>query len=147
MVGDIRINKEYTSKIKKLIRKLGLDENIFLKGFVSHDKIHVYFENNHLFVLPSYSEGLSIACIEALGFGLPVIASNSGGINEIISPGKEGYLVKPGNITVLKEKINFIIKNPDSLYKMKINALDRYDQLPTWNDSMKKIWSYLHENH
>lgn len=144
VVGDNKKNINYTIKIKKLIREFDLNKNVFLKGYISHDKLSIYLEQNHLFIVPSYYESLGIAIIEALGFGLPVIASNKGGTKEIISNGKEGYLIKPGNVFQLREKINYLIRNHKILNNMKTKALEKYEKLPNWDQSMEKIWKYLY---
>lgn len=60
-------------------------------GFVDGvEKQKLYLESD-IFILPSYSEGMPLAILEAMAFGLPVISSNVGGLNDILSDGKTGY--------------------------------------------------------
>ena len=144
VIGDPNVDKTYTLKIHKLIHNLKLENNVFFRGFVSRSRLSQYFENNHLLAVPSYYESLGIVYIEALGFALPVIASQNGGAKEIITHGKEGYLVSPGNFTTLRKYINNIIENSQILIHLSKKASERYKKLPTWDKSMEKIWKYIH---
>jgi glycosyltransferase involved in cell wall biosynthesis len=66
-----------------------------------------------IFVLPSTEETFSIATVEALASSKPVVATRCGGPEDIITDGKHGFLVPPGNPEKLAEKILELIKNPD----------------------------------
>ena len=58
-----------------------------------------------LFVMPSRSEGWGLAALEAMAFGLPVVASNTGGLAEMILAGETGWLVAPGDAPALADAI------------------------------------------
>jgi glycosyltransferase involved in cell wall biosynthesis len=65
-----------------------------------------------LFVCPSLYEGFGIAIVEAMAAGRPVVASNTGGISEIVADGDTGLLVPPGNPTALAEAIASLLSDP-----------------------------------
>ncbi|HKQ33642.1 MAG TPA: glycosyltransferase, partial [Thermodesulfobacteriota bacterium] len=65
-----------------------------------------------LFVLPSLFEGLPLSVMEAMAAGKPVIASDIGGVNELIRDGETGYLVPPGDTHALARSINTLISDP-----------------------------------
>jgi glycosyltransferase involved in cell wall biosynthesis len=65
-----------------------------------------------LFVCPSLYEGFGIAIVEAMAAGRPVVASNTGGIPEIVADGDTGLLVPPGNPTALAEAIASLLSDP-----------------------------------
>lgn len=65
-----------------------------------------------IFVLPSLSEGLPVALLEAMDAGLPVIATKVGGTPEVVADGETGFLVEPGNIPALANSIRSLIKDP-----------------------------------
>jgi len=59
----------------------------------------------HCLVLPSYAEGLPVAILEAMGHGLPIIATRVGAIGEAVSDGQEGFLIDPGDVAALADRI------------------------------------------
>ncbi len=85
-------------------------KNISLKGF--QKEVQAYYEQADIFVLPSRWEGFGIVLIEAMAMGLPVIASDTGGIPELIHQGKGGFLCPVGDVTKLKEYFLKLYKNP-----------------------------------
>lgn len=83
-------------KIKKLAKEK-LPENIKyeFKGRVPNSEIYDYYNENNinLFINVSESEGLPVSIMEAISFGVPVIATDVGGTNEIVSDGENGFLL------------------------------------------------------
>ncbi|MFX0196562.1 MAG: glycosyltransferase family 4 protein [Candidatus Hodarchaeota archaeon] len=75
--------------------KLGIKDRVFFAGF--RQEVSNFFKESEIFVLPSRGEGLPISILEAMASGLPVIASNVGGIPEAIEEGENGYLVRAGD--------------------------------------------------
>ncbi|MDD2752705.1 MAG: glycosyltransferase family 4 protein [Candidatus Omnitrophica bacterium] len=88
------------------------NEDIILTGFLSGSRLWEIFTHAGLFVLPSYYEGLPIALLEALGFGISCIASNIPA-NQEVGLGEERYF-PAGDITMLKERIRRFITLPMS---------------------------------
>lgn len=82
-----------------------------------HEKLRV-FETSHIFVLPSYSEGFSMAVLEAMASGLPVITTSVGAFPEIIKNGVNGFLLPPGDLEALQEKLEFLIKDKNTRIRM-----------------------------
>lgn len=72
------------------VKKLKLDEDIYFEGI--QDDVFKYLKEADVFILPSYFEGMPITLIEAMGSGLPIIASNVGGIPDVIDDGINGIL-------------------------------------------------------
>jgi glycosyltransferase involved in cell wall biosynthesis len=66
-----------------------------------------------LFVLPSLNEGLSIAMLEAMAVGVPVVATDVGGASDILTPGQTGWLVPSGDPTVLADAIDDALSHPE----------------------------------
>jgi glycosyltransferase involved in cell wall biosynthesis len=81
--------------VKLQVAQLGIEPNFRLAGFVSDEELPSYYNVADLFVLPSKSgEGLPLVALEAMACGLPVIATNVGGIREVLSE-DYGKLVPP----------------------------------------------------
>ncbi|GAB4167774.1 MAG: hypothetical protein Kow00108_00390 [Calditrichia bacterium] len=117
LVGDgpLRNSLEQTAK------DLNLGNNISFLGFKSD--VRQYYEIADCFVLPSYYEGISIALLEAMAYGLPVIASNVGGNKEIIKHNRNGYLFEPDDYKTLARYIHDILEKKEIAIKMANNNL------------------------
>lgn len=109
-------NPEGRSDIEARIRALNLETHFSLLGFRS-DVVNL-LRSSDLFVLPSLGEGFSLAIVEALAAGLPVIATRVGGAAEIIAEGRNGFLVPPADAPALGEAV---------LRALSLTAEDRED--------------------
>ncbi|NCC32291.1 MAG: glycosyltransferase family 1 protein [Chloroflexia bacterium] len=89
------------------------------------------YQQADLFVLPSLGECFGIATVEAMGAGLPVIASDVGGTADIIEPGRNGYIVPAGNIVELGRTISAILDDEPRRWAMGVQsrqlAEERFD--------------------
>lgn len=92
---------ELRAHIEETARKLGVADRVSLPGVVPDVAAHI--ERASLFLLTSYSEGVSNALIEALALGLPVIATDvpSGGTEELMRDGENGLVIPPGDLEAL----------------------------------------------
>lgn len=97
-------------KIRKLIKKHNLDNNIELLGQKNKRDIMVELNNSDVFVLNSNSETFGVVFIEALAAGLPVIGTKCGGPEDIITP-NNGILVDTNNQSQLIEAIEYMVAN------------------------------------
>jgi glycosyltransferase involved in cell wall biosynthesis len=119
--------QDYTNgKFKNTIIENNLDNKFDLKGFIQ-DKSK-FFNEIDVFLLPSYMEGLPTSVIEAMSFGIPVIASNIDGIPEVIINNYNGLLSHPNDINLFV--LNLIkIKNIDLRIKFSDNGYFILDKL------------------
>lgn len=97
--------------LESLIAKYDLEKNITLAGQIP--EAARYLKAFDLFVLPSIKEGLPYAILEAMAAGLAIVATNVGGIPEMIENGRDGELVAPKNSDALAAAIEKLIDNPD----------------------------------
>ncbi len=89
--------------------RYGLDKKVF---FVGHQReLRNYFRAIDLLILPSLSEGLPNVVLEAMSNAVPVIATSVGAVPQIIIDGVTGWLVPPGNVAHLTEKISLVLEN------------------------------------
>jgi|YNPMSStandDraft_1061717.scaffolds.fasta_scaffold27919_2 glycosyltransferase involved in cell wall biosynthesis len=89
-------------RLVDLVRNLGLQDRVIFLGTVDHEAIFPLLRHAHMVVVPSIPvsgvvEATSIAALEAMALGKVVIASNVGGLREIIVSGVDGFLFEPGN--------------------------------------------------
>ena len=95
-------------ELKKIAVALGLGKVVrFLGGLTQRDVVQNLAESD-IFVLPSISEGLGVALMEAHAVGLPVLASSVGGIPEVVRDGISGLLIPPGNVAKLADGLAYL---------------------------------------
>ena len=107
------------NKIDVLISELGLKDNVVISGFIPDEDLKDYFLMSDLYVMPSYNEGFGIVFIEAMYYGLPVIAGNKDGSVDALLNGKLGTLIDPMDIEALK---NAIEDNVEHVKKEKVDT-------------------------
>jgi L-malate glycosyltransferase len=126
--------KEYTSDFKfmligdgserenldRLIDENNMGEYFLFPGYVPDP--YPYYMQMDCFILPSAREDLSLALIEASYAGMPCLAFDVGGNNEIIIDGKTGWLIEPYDIRIMVNRIAYMQKNIDSTKLMGYNA-------------------------
>jgi len=145
IVGDDRVNLTYTKKIKQAIARYGLVERVKLLGSKSSGSIANLLAEQHVLVIPSLYEGYGIAYLEAMGFGLAVIASSAGGASEFIQHKINGYLITPGDYTQLARTIRDLCRNRDALAQIGLAARKTFDQHPTWRENTLRSRAFLHQ--
>jgi glycosyltransferase involved in cell wall biosynthesis len=106
-------NVDYISSLQSLVQKEKLDQYVHFVG--NQSDVRPFLQMADLFTLTSESETFSIAALEAMAFGLPVVITDVGGASEMVVSGLNGFLVKPHNIFELaKAWKNTLDMNLDS---------------------------------
>lgn len=96
----------------------GLDKELNYVGSVSGDEKQAFWRSAEVLLLPSYSEGLPYSVLEALAYGVPVIASNVGGIPDAVEHGVHGLIVEPQNSESIAAAIRQIDETSNGLKRM-----------------------------
>lgn len=109
-------------ELEDLRARLDLTDRVTFLGFRS-DTAHV-LNSLDLFVLPSRTEGFSLACVEAMACGLPIVATRSGGPVELLGPERAGVLVEPGDPDALARAILMVASDPQLSGELKQRARD-----------------------
>lgn len=110
IVGEGSLRK----KLEELTESLALTDSVRFIGKVDNNTVVEYLNMIDIFIVPSISssETFGVAAIEASSCSIPVIASNIGGLPEVVIDGKTGYLVPPGDAESIAEKIIKLIEEP-----------------------------------
>lgn len=95
--------------LRNLSKRLGIENRVLLLGF--REDIPEMCKISDIFAFPSYREGLSVALMEAMANGLPVVCSNIRGNSDLIEDGKGGYLVEPIDVEGFAKYTIELIKN------------------------------------
>lgn len=129
IVGDG--DTTFKEKLKIFIADFGLIQKIEWRGFKK--ELKDIYEGIDVLIAPTVlAEPFGLIAIEANMFGIPVIASNSGGFKETVINGENGFLTKPENPEQLAEKIEYIYNNRNAITTMgkkgRENVLQNFDQ-------------------
>jgi|SRR3989344_1229939 len=143
IIGDGPEKKRLVELSKKLI----INKNIVFFGLISN--IPKILGKMDIFAMTSYSEGLPNALMEAMASGLPVVATNVGGIPELISDGEEGFLVETGDYKGLADKLIILIKKRKLNYVMGKKAKQKIKQFSIDKKvkNLQQIYIDLAEKH
>ncbi len=101
-------------------------------GFVSQERVAQILKACDCFALPSYAEGLPTAVCEALNCGRAVVASNVGGIPEIVRHGENGYVHEAGDVDALRDALNCILSDDVLRSRFERNAETFAREHLTW---------------
>jgi glycosyltransferase involved in cell wall biosynthesis len=104
-----------TEKLLEFIKKNRLQDLVSFEGWVSGGSKNKLLRSCDVYVLPSYAEGLPVSILEAMSYGMPVISTTVGGIPEVIEDCGNGFLIKPGDMQALFQRICHFIEHPDDL--------------------------------
>lgn len=137
------------NNLKDLISNLKLEDHVFLKGKTSD--IFRAMSNSSIFILSSIYEGFGLVIVEAMSCGLPIISyACPHGPKDIITDGKDGFLVPCYNQEILAQKICHLIENEKKRQNMGLNAIEKAKKFQTdtiiqqWMDLFQKFTK--HEN-
>jgi glycosyltransferase involved in cell wall biosynthesis len=110
-------------RLERRVRELGIMDRFLLPGFTS--ELGVLQPGADLAVLPSFTEGLPNAALEASAAGVPVVATSVGGNPEVVLDGQTGYLVPSGQPEALAVKIVELLKDESKREQFGIAARER----------------------
>jgi N-acetyl-alpha-D-glucosaminyl L-malate synthase BshA len=136
--GPDRAAAEYIVRKKKLVR------DVHFLG--KQDRVYQYLSQADLFLLPSDMESFGLAALEAMACEVPVVASNVGGLPEVIEHRVDGYLHEPGDVKAAAGYALEILSRPDRGRAMgqtaRINAKKKYcanDVIPLYEDYYRQV--------
>jgi len=125
--------------LKNEIDSEGVGAHVTLLDKVSNTELVSYYSMADVFVLPSYYESFSKVTLEAMACGLPVVASNMGGLPEMVARGETGELVSYGSPAALTSAIVGILSDPRRARAMGTMGRQRVEQMFTWKAVAKRV--------
>lgn len=125
--------------LQALAERLGLQDCVHLLGYIDDDNLAQWYAAADVFVLPAVldssgdTEGLGMVLVEAMANGTPVIASDVGGITDIVIDGQTGLLVPPGDAVALAERIIAALTDHDLRAAIIDGAYQHVEHVFSWN--------------
>lgn len=133
IVGD----GEESYFLKKIVKKLNLQNNISFLGKINHNRLSPFYIMSDILINPSLSEGFSLVLIEALVCGTAVIATNVGGISDIIKNNQTGLLIPPADTEAIAKTIIDLLSNKYKRYLLAKNGRNFVLQNFNWKKITK----------
>ena len=99
--------------LEKEAKRIGMGDRLHFEGFVAHERLPAVLAHADLLVLPSLYEELGTVLLEAMQAGLPIVASKTGGILDVIEDGVTGLLVPPGDPEAFARAIDRLLADRD----------------------------------
>lgn len=112
IVGSWEPFKDYREKLDRIITYSKIEDRVHWAGYASYgSEMSGYLRQSDIFVFPTLSEGTPRVLVEARANGLPVVATNVGGIPTSVTDGKDGLLVPPKDVETLAMAIERVVKD------------------------------------
>ncbi len=121
------------TRIENIVDGLGMRESTLFAGRVGHDILPLYYNAADVCVIPSHYEPFGLVAIEAMACGVPVVASNVGGLKFTIIPEETGLLVEPKDIEAFASGIHRILVDELWARKMRNQASANVNQRFSWS--------------
>jgi len=131
--------------LEEYIRELGCETKVRLVGVLSGEPKAQALLSSACLVLPSYAEGLPMAILEAMACGLPIISTNVGAIPEVIREGVEGFLVDPGDVEGLADRMIRLGRDSQLRKRMGRAARKRAEQSYGLETMFERIMEVYHD--
>ncbi|WP_421285756.1 glycosyltransferase family 4 protein [Aeromonas veronii] len=122
--------------------ELGLSDKFKFLGF--QGELDKFYKNSDLVILISKSEGLPLSLIEAMSYRKPILASNVGGVSELIDDGVTGYLVPPSDYLTLSQTLFKIFSTTkDELTVLGQNSYEKYKREFSFDEMIKSLYEHF----
>uniref|UniRef100_A0A7V3ZTH1 Glycosyltransferase family 1 protein n=1 Tax=candidate division WOR-3 bacterium TaxID=2052148 RepID=A0A7V3ZTH1_UNCW3 len=135
----------WREKLEILANLLGIKDKVIFKGYLKSEELEKEYREADIFVLPSIhdvkgdTETLGVVLIEAMEYGVPVVATNVGGIPDIVIDGYNGLLVSEKNSDALADAIIKLIEDNKLREKFVKNAKKYIKEKFGWDNIIKKL--------
>ncbi|MCJ8210235.1 glycosyltransferase family 4 protein [Mucilaginibacter sp. RS28] len=116
-----------------------IPENVIFTGVLKGAELENVYQNASVFCLPSIEEGLALVLGEALSYGIPIVATENTGADDLITDGKEGFIVPIRDSTSIAAKIQQLADDSELYDRVKANAVNRASSLKGWDESGKML--------
>ena len=143
MVGDTEAAPAYANRVRKTIHRYGLGLQIRMCNRLDDAALRTLLIRSHVLCMPFAYEGFGIAAVEAFNFGLPVMGLSKGATREIVCNGRTGYLFAFDDEQAVTRVISDLASHRRRLVEMGLAVAAKAEQLPTWQDCVERIESFL----
>lgn len=141
VAGDDTVDSAYADQCRLALRKVHGD--VHWHGYVDRNVLRSLYQEADVLVVPSFHEGFGIVYLEAMGYGIPVVAAKQGGASDFVRDGYNGFLVDPTEPATITRRIEQLLHS-DLHKQMGVAAALSYDDHPTWTESMRRAVNHIY---
>jgi glycosyltransferase involved in cell wall biosynthesis len=144
LVGRADLDHRYVRALRRRVAADGrLGQRVRFFGDVTSQALAEHYQRSDVFCVPSQLEGYGIAYLEAMGFGLPVLASANGGAGELVDSGINGYMVSGDDPSAIAAHLDVYAADRRELRAHSLAARARWEQQPCWRDTAEAVSRFL----
>lgn len=125
--------------VKDMLKERGILENVSFPGWIRGEEKERLLQESKYFLFPSYNEGMPMAVLEAMAYGMGIVTSNVGGIPKLIENGVSGYICTPGDIDDISEKLMELILQEEHLQECGTNAREKAIEQYSFESHVEKL--------
>ncbi|PFG04427.1 glycosyltransferase [Bacillus sp. es.034] len=129
----------YFAKYRKMADDLEISGNVDFLGRIAHEDVPGFISSLQIFVISSLIESFGVSAVEAQACGVPVVATNVGGLPEVVLDGKTGYLIPSKDPQALAEKLLFLYKDSSEREKLGRNGREHVLHHYDWEENSKRM--------
>lgn len=141
VVGPMGAAPRFVERMQRMATSLDLP--VAFRGVLDDDQLGAQLKSCDVLVLPSFYEGFGIAFLEGMAHGLPAIGATTGATPTLIRDGINGFLVPPGEIKALADRIRQLSRDRALLQRLSLEALRTFSSFPTWEQTTGAIRAFL----
>lgn len=134
MAGDGQMEQ-----VREAFDKRNLLPGVEFTGWVRGQEKEKLLRQSAVFLFPSYNEGMPVAVLEAMGYGLGIVATTVGGIPQLIAHGRSGFLEAPGDLTAMAEAVSELLQDDGLCCSMGEAARETVEQKYSLNIHLRKL--------
>jgi glycosyltransferase involved in cell wall biosynthesis len=109
--------------MRKLAQSLGIFSRVHFTGFVPDGDLPYLYSGATLYVFPSFCEGFGLPALEACSYGVPIAASNSSSLPEVL--GDAAVYFDPYNVDAITERISYLLSHPEIRDQLRQRGFER----------------------
>jgi glycosyltransferase involved in cell wall biosynthesis len=140
---DIVGDGEYRVDYERMVKEMDLERLIRFHRFMPHEKVISFMQRCDIYIQPSLYETFGVTFIEAMACGKPIIATETGGIPEIVNE-LTGILIPPGDITAIENAIEYMLDNYRNFSSKEISeyARDRFGY-EAFSEKLNNVYDHV----
>lgn len=145
VLGSQDRDRAYVRRMWQHIATMGWEEQVQLRGLRSQTEVAICLAHSDVLAVPSYPESYSIAYLEALSHGLPVMTHAESDSADLVEHRVSGFHMQPYDLVSAAQHLEALAADRAWLARMSLAARSRFAVLPTWEQSLSSAAQFLED--